>query len=476
MPWIANRDGEPVTPESASPQDDLTCPSCDEEMYLIRSYTTQAGTFYARHFAHNPSRDGQSDGAHSGCGGESDVHKRLKSIAHSKLYTLFDDRIETIEQEMQVPDAGKIADIGVVFDEPIDGHDLIAASDTITGVIGDRLAVEVQYKNELKDIEATERAYTQHGYSVLWLYPDQFSDYDVDLFSGPGVTWTPIYPTILRPEVGFPDQWIHHEEYMPLDESSETTVGAAFPIHWFEGEVKDHLALNGPGPQYECWADLFTEVAEAFVDRAETLLEDPDSVAPLFDALYPTLDPTVLTSYYGHDSIPSTEAVCGNCYHSEPDQYRDDDRAIICWKNTPKGSGDRPRKLTLSEDFAQKCPHFSYKPHVNQDVLDEMDLQHSLGRGRVLKKLLGAKGATDRDRRKAALKLAYDQTWGAEDWNPLKFSPGREEGLLRHLDSEYAVSHEDGCATRGDTVFPDEEDEAQTTSDGGAARLSDFIE
>ena len=91
---------------------------------------------------------------------------------------------------------------------------------------------------------------------------------------------------------------------------------------------------------------------------------------------------------------------------------------------------------------------------MNEEMADSMDLHDRLQRSELLKELIGAKGASKRDRRKAALIFAYYQTWGSEEWNDFNFSNAREEGFLRHLDSDQAVPHDDGCATRGGDDFP----------------------
>lgn len=193
MPWIAEHQGTPVTPEDVSARDTLTCPKCGDEMHIRGPYTRSDGTFVARHFSHNP--DGstpQSSTAARDCGGETDEHKRMKSVAYSKVKHVFGDLADEIEFEMAVKDSGNIADIGVIFTDDVDTHDAIVTADCISGAVGDRLAIEVQYRNESKDIQGTARTYAEHGYSVLWLYLEQFSKYDVELFTGDGAVWTPV--------------------------------------------------------------------------------------------------------------------------------------------------------------------------------------------------------------------------------------------------------------------------------------------
>lgn len=65
------------------------------------------GSFVARHFSHNPTGSGAPDAAGATqCGGETDEHEWMKSIAYSKINHLFDDAIDTIEIEMTVGGQG----------------------------------------------------------------------------------------------------------------------------------------------------------------------------------------------------------------------------------------------------------------------------------------------------------------------------------------------------------------------------------
>lgn len=455
MPWIAEHNGDPVTPQDVSTREVIFCPRCGDEMHVRGPYTRSDGSFVARHFSHNPSDVTPPGNSRArSCRGESDEHKRMKSIAYSKLKHIFGDLIDSIEIESQADASGKTADVEVVFSQHIDEHPAIVSAEGIDGAVGDRIAVEAQYRNESKDIQGTARRYAEHGYTVLWLYPEQYSKYDVELFAGSGAQWSPVYPAVTRLDIDFPGGWDHHEQHLPTTRSVGT-VNATFPVKWFEDDLKKQIALNGDDTQYERWSRLFPEVAEEFIELAEEMLRDPSRKGELLlDTLYPTLDPTVTTNFYGDDSVPRSEAVCGNCYWHDNDEFRDDDNAIICWRNQPDGSGNQPRKLTLNDEFAQECQYFNFSAYENERMIERMDIHPSLTRPWLLKALAGAKGVSRRERRKAALKFAYYQTWGREEWNSVMFSPAREEGFLRHLDSPLAVPHQSGCASTGGVVLP----------------------
>jgi hypothetical protein len=456
MPWIALRNGTPVSPQEADRSDTLCCPECDQEMYVRGPYTRDSGSFVACHFSHTPDNDGDS-GEAGGCIGESDEHKRMKSIALSKVRHVFGDAIEHIDTEMQVRSTNRFADVGVIFNDDIDTHPAVANATCIDGAIGDRLAIETQYRNESKDIEGTEREYATQGFSTLWLGADQFSAHDVALFDG---DWAPIYPMVLAPDFAERPEargGRHSRDYIDTEPAS-VTAPASFSPEWFADELRVHLAQNGSGKQYERWAALFPELAEEFAELAEDTLRAPrEQGTLLLDLLYPALDPDRTTDFYGQRSLPASEAVCGNCRFSEDDDFKEADEAIICWKNQPSELSRQPRKLTLDDEFARNCPHFGFDSKFRQDMADKMAIHERLIRASFLKKLSGARGVSTRDRRKAALKFAYYQTWGNEPWNGLNFSPGREEALLRHLDSPVAVPHSDGCATKGETVLPTDE-------------------
>lgn len=455
MPWIALRNGTPVAPQEADKSDTLICPECDEEMYVRGPYTRSDGSFVARHFSHTPDTDGGSAGS-GDCPGESDEHERMKSIALSKARHVFGDAIERIDTEMQVGSSRRSADVGVVFADDIDTHPAIADAN-IDGAVGDRLGIEAQYRNKSKDIEGTEREYAIYGFSTLWLDSELFSSHDVDLFDG---EWAPVYPTVLAPEVAGgaePRAWCHPTNHIGSGPGS-ATVPAAFPPAWFADKLRAHFAEHGPGKQYERWATAYPELAEEFVDLGEDTLRAPrEQGKTLLNVLYPGLDPDVTTGFFGDGSLPASEAVCGNCRHSEDDEFRDADEAIICWENQPSDDSRRPRKLTINDEFASDCPHFWFDAEFNEELADRMALHRSLQSVRFLKKLSGARGVSTRDRRKAALKFAYYQTWGHEPWNNLSFSPAREEAMLRYFDSPVAVAHEKGCATKGETVLPTDE-------------------
>jgi len=158
MPFIGLRDGDRVIPEGVDDDTDVTCPECREGMYTWGP----AADGTARHFKHHSDRNCRT------AGGESATHRKLKSIAVSKLRELFGERATICEPEvtLDAPEsdaADRRADALVRFED----------RDT---QLGKGLIVEVQYKNRGKDRRATERDYLAQDYSVVWVTPDDYAD------------------------------------------------------------------------------------------------------------------------------------------------------------------------------------------------------------------------------------------------------------------------------------------------------------
>lgn len=158
MPFVAEHDDELVIPEAVSDGTDLSCPECGEEMRPRGPFTD--GT--ARHFYHLNA---------SGCsGGESDTHRKWKSLAVSALRQHFDDKSTACGPEVLIETEKTLtttferrADALVSFEEP-------------NQFFGEGVIVEVQYQNEGKDVAAATHDYLARGYSVYWAGQSDFED------------------------------------------------------------------------------------------------------------------------------------------------------------------------------------------------------------------------------------------------------------------------------------------------------------
>lgn len=206
MPYLGTINGKRVIPPQVENNAEVTCPVCEDPMGVVKSHE-RGGAFISRHFRHHDREDqtefttthGQSTfddlGSGGKCPGESDVHLKMKSIAYARLKHDFPDA--TVELESGVDE--RIADVLLTFDEPCAPY-------------GNGIAIEAQYRNEGKDIDGVTEHYLERGYSVAWLYEDDFSGYDVDL-SGLHTVWPCALPDRSGLE-GYPDvtRWLRQEK------------------------------------------------------------------------------------------------------------------------------------------------------------------------------------------------------------------------------------------------------------------------
>lgn len=213
MPFVAEHDGQIVTPNMVTREDDIACPVCEEEMTVKKSHY-RGGVFVARHFAHLPDVE---------CEGESDEHLRMKAIAHSKLAEEFPDAVILPEE----PVGDRQADLLVDFEQPQDPY-------------GKGVTVEVQYRNYAKDRKETTRDYLDMGYSVLWLYPRHYSGMDVTI-DGIITAWP---NAVTHPsESGYPsfssNQQHSVERTVPIPRGGESqTAKRVLRWHWMKGRIE----------------------------------------------------------------------------------------------------------------------------------------------------------------------------------------------------------------------------------------------
>jgi len=158
MPFIGTRDGETVIPEGVENGTDVTCPECGEQMHPWGPSVDGR----ARHFQHYSDRECVT------AGGESAIHRKLKSIAVSKLRTVFGERAAVCEPEVTL-DAPK----SDAADRRADALVRFAERDE---ELGKGLIIEVQYKNKGKNKAATERDYLAQDYAVVWVTPDDYAE------------------------------------------------------------------------------------------------------------------------------------------------------------------------------------------------------------------------------------------------------------------------------------------------------------
>lgn len=113
----------------------------------------------ARHFVHYSKTD---------CEGESDLHRKLKSVATSHLEHVFGDRAEWCDVEHRLTSPTESADYRQA--------DALVHFRERDEQLGNGLIIEVQYRNEDKNIEETTEDYLAQGYAVAWVEPDDFNE------------------------------------------------------------------------------------------------------------------------------------------------------------------------------------------------------------------------------------------------------------------------------------------------------------
>jgi hypothetical protein len=146
MPFIAIDpvDNRPRIPVGVADDEAVQCPVCDEPLHV------RDGSSIARHFYHPPDTT---------CDGESRLHLRMKSIAADKLHAKYPDG--TVHVEFVTDDVPRRADVFVEFDQP-------------RFPLGKGIAVEVQYRNEQKDLTETTASYLAGNASVIWLFEENY--------------------------------------------------------------------------------------------------------------------------------------------------------------------------------------------------------------------------------------------------------------------------------------------------------------
>ena len=155
MPYLAMRPGgDRVLPLDVEDNDEIFCPLCEDSLFVRRSHYNR-GRYVPRHFVHPSGSD---------CPGESNLHAKLKTIAAMKLREIFETA--TISHERKIPGTDRIADVVATFSKEL--HPF-----------GKGFIVEIQHKNDDKEIGPVSQEFLQAGYSVFWAYQSDFEDHDL---------------------------------------------------------------------------------------------------------------------------------------------------------------------------------------------------------------------------------------------------------------------------------------------------------
>lgn len=159
MPFIGELDDNRVIPEQVADQTTVICPSCEGEMRPRQASSDGR----VRHFFH-------VNESGSCSGGESDEHRKMKSLAVSKLRQIFEGQYNECGPEVALD----VGDTASTVDRRI--ADALIRFEDHHSVYGDGLIVEVQFRNKGKEIPATTKDYLDLGYSVYWAHPRDFTD------------------------------------------------------------------------------------------------------------------------------------------------------------------------------------------------------------------------------------------------------------------------------------------------------------
>lgn len=158
MPFKGKVNEKVVVPAEVDNGTGVECPECGGTMF------PREGNEIARHFYH---RDSEIDCSSKG---ESDIHYKCKALAVEALQKKWGD--EVIRCGAEIP-------IDVTFSETDASRriaDALIEFEARNEFFGSGLVIEVQHKNQEKDIRKTTADYIQADYSVVWLSPSDFGD------------------------------------------------------------------------------------------------------------------------------------------------------------------------------------------------------------------------------------------------------------------------------------------------------------
>lgn len=163
MPWIGLRPpSDRVIPEEVEDGERVFCLGCRMAMYP-RGPTTDGR---ARHFFHATSGLRECPGPEDG--GESDTHRKWKSMAVSALKQYYEPTVRRCGPEVTLD----VSDTDSNVDER--RADAFLSFDGYDGLLGKGVIVEVQYGNKNKDLQTTTYDYLSKGFSVFWAYEEDF--------------------------------------------------------------------------------------------------------------------------------------------------------------------------------------------------------------------------------------------------------------------------------------------------------------
>jgi hypothetical protein len=174
MAWKAFYNGKERHARKIPSGEDAYCTECEG---IMRPWKHNVST-HLKHIENMGGTTGAGDGHCSG--GEGDDHSRWKGLAADTLEDEFSD-IAAVDGFSEESKTDLIQEKGVsapVSDKDRRVGDVVLTFADPDWQLQDGLIVEVQDQNKSKDLLLTSQDYIDQGFSVVWLYADDFSDGD----------------------------------------------------------------------------------------------------------------------------------------------------------------------------------------------------------------------------------------------------------------------------------------------------------
>ncbi|MDS0261880.1 hypothetical protein NDI56_20965 [Haloarcula sp. S1CR25-12] len=284
MPWIAIYDGQKAAPRQVPKQTDVVCPECGGQMRVWSKSSDGRG----RHFKHIKNM-GRGGGGGTACESvaESDIHLKWKSLAADRLDDVFEGNVENCEMErqLQAPKSDKDRRFG----------DAVVTFEQRDPQLGQGVVVEVQHKNESKDIDAATADFIAQDYAVVWT---DKADFGTDQWRMAAIDIRARAQEAAWPEQ-VPEQTVwwqpgqnhraHRSEWQAAyRELQSVDVPATLPREWHDEQARELW-------KQQSWHELFPTWVEQGAEEypAETYRDEVR--AGLLDGSEPTiqLPPTV---------------------------------------------------------------------------------------------------------------------------------------------------------------------------------------
>jgi hypothetical protein len=375
--WVAyNENDEEVLAADADGDSEYYCPDCDDSVWHKESHTRSkpsgGETHVSAHFGH------QTQGHEESCG-ESDLHRKLKSIATSDLSDAFSDVLEDAYTEDHPQKATKVVESSSK-EQDIRQPDAVLEFERNREKrrkFGKGLFVEIQVSNKNKDTEATTEDYIRNEWSVVWLSPEDFTEdtLDAEIFldlEDDGDNWHTTFPQVMQyrtPQNGtlfvfsgmgteeHDDRYIdlYYPEYGldHLSWSSETPIDIKMPP-----EAVARLVEDG-------WSRMFEEPGGSVKIPEEIDVREFGWVQDVIDRLDESIE-------------DQANYELGSWIETSSKAYYELKKA---WRRGVRKEDDSPRELLRKANYTEKKDAEGITPEVVYDMLGSQvqSVWHAVG-------------------------------------------------------------------------------------------------